>query len=912
VAGAVSSDAGDAKSAENASELQLTSYATEADDERWFVISTGLVPQTLDGQIRVLESLSSPGALAFNSAFAVGVAASANDADLLCSDLLSLEGISDVVFSVVVETMVRFSPERLRISENSLNRCRNHLQAFTLAAAAGDTGPIAPFTQEFGSRLQPVVRVPDRTGVADFRASLVAAKREFVPLVGPDVFSISQALCDPTMSIRSERMDNIAQFMGEWKLTRSLTCLLLLRLAGPYENEREFLRDRFTTMVKPFFASTQQRMIASLLGLTDRLAPSHKPRSSDYSCKLIWLYHRLDSALRANDPRRVMDAVVDIYCLDTTLIGFLNWDRIYKATRDFAYVDAKTAFITFLMNEDIVRNRFPDVAMATGKGALISDLMSLIDQRKITGSIPALMSRFKELPLAAASALALSALERSNVERLAGSLPRTRHWPRGVLSIDGAHASMARMEALGAAADKGLITRKFAEDAKQQEIDHLRMQSLQGRLRTGRVQIPWEEVEKATQKFADSELPIVRLMNTLASDAEMQDALPKLSDFIAEKITEHLLYGSDVGIDRALSNNLRHGVVVPRFLRAFDDALQTVGRGRSIPAWDEATLEERFGAHSGDLLALRDLVNDQVKDFVEARLTVEADGRFNASLQSAISLALLRSARSQGTRKRLSLQKQVVSAARRQLNHYLADAARELNTTVRDNVIAELRSARSTLRSRPHAAAGTFLDSLETNLHEAFDEVRQWIGVTKTHGDAPPFQLREVVKLHLLSTALFAWDKLKVETRFFRSTADAVITRDDSCQINGKYLEFVQIVVHNVLSNAFKYSGQKLKTVVRIEMFASEDKLLIRCINSISDSRIDEIIRDHAATLAYARGTDADQARRDIKSGFPKIRQVYKSALNSPARFNIPPITSEVRWFVIEISSACPRDFFAS
>ncbi|MFX4697684.1 hypothetical protein ABTB21_19300, partial [Acinetobacter baumannii] len=46
-----------------------------------------------------------------------------------------------------------------------------------------------------------------------------------------------------------------------------------------------------------------------------------------------------------------------------------------------------------------------------------------------------------------------------------------------------------------------------------------------------------------------------------------------MATIIAQRVCELTLFESATSLERALSNNLRHGVVIPRFLKVFTDAI---------------------------------------------------------------------------------------------------------------------------------------------------------------------------------------------------------------------------------------------------------------------------------------------------------------------------------------------------
>jgi len=151
----------------------------------------------------------------------------------------------------------------------------------------------------------------------------------------------------------------------------------------------------------------------------------------------------------------------------------------------------------------------------------------------------------------------------------------------------------------------------------------------------------------------------------------------------------------------------------------------------------------------------------------------------------------------------------------------------------------------------------------------------------------------------LLSTSLAAWNKLRVKILTFYQQDSNMIERE--FLINEKYIGLFQEVVHNLLSNAFKHSGEKLETRVVISLTVTEKNFIISCSNSVKDHKFEEVSRQYGTIVKLAKSRLGKRARDDKLSGFQKIRQACSLALHRQPIFNIQ-LFPKPRRFVIELT----------
>lgn len=686
------------------------------------------------------------------------------------------------------------------------------------------------------------------------------------------------------------------ELAAKWGLDDLVVRLLHLRLVGPYPQEQAFLRGYLPKLSRSI--SGRHASVVEALLAPHPPAKASIGRPVDYFEAVTQLYLAIRVALYRREPSSLIKAVIDLYSLDAALISFLPWDQISRAVGEHIGQNARTAFMTYLMSEDQVRSSFPRVALRFGKGALIADLMSLIDIRGRGDSVSQLLMQVSALPGRASRALTRAILDRPIMERLVSSLPSARS--HRTMRVNEHHRiSLMTINAIRQANLKSLIPLPEVRRRFERELDNLRFDFLQGQFRSGRVRVAWGELKREVADLFAQDLPISAMQ--IGTDAAPTGLVPRLAAYSAKQITAHLLEGSENGINQALSSNLRHGVVLPRYLKAFDDALQAVWPKASMLTWDDGPVHARFGEHGLRILSLRERVSDLVKTFMEVRLTVEKDGAFAAALRERIQLRLISYLASGGSPTSKTLPRTLVAAAQAELRRHLRIAVRGLNEDVRKVINAEIKLVRRQIPQGAKHEIRSYVDSLETCLHQAHDTVREWMALVTRTGASRPFTLSDIVQLHLISATLDARDKLKVA-----STVTVDGTEQPGMEIRGELLGFFEEVVRNLLSNAFKGSGDDLKTQAELRLVVARDRMSIRCTNSINPKQIFSVMENHAATVAKAQKRIAGQAQKDRQSGFQKMRLAYKQAQMQQPVINIPPISPRTARFVIELESALP------
>lgn len=851
-------------------------------DRRYIPVSAAINAHSFRLQEIILKSVADPDDIGLVSALAMGLWSTADKS----IPVSQLEGLPDDEFSIVVETLARFLDDRLPADVQQMAMACSKEFISTFLASIG-------FGQGLTSN-EPLIR-----GFAERGSSLfVRFKRQTLEVLGPDLASAFLFMLDPCLAPTKSQLSSMRELAFDWHLQDAFDAIVLARMARPRPDEEEFFDANLARILDRPRREELANSIAVMRGRAS--APRLRPRRPlPRLHRQARLFARLRFALDNSRVNELLDTIVEIYCFDRGLIKFLDWSRIVVAIRRHRDVTAQSAFVTMLLNDPDVKSLHPRASLGMGRGALIGDLTILL------GTVPAqrhdlsrLLNSIKSLPPLAAKPMAAAVLARPIVERLAAALTTKGNWFTGI--NDNAYTSMLRMTALKAAESRRLLSPEHVNKEIDAEVGQLRFDYFQNRMRGGRVRIPWPAVKKATGQLLEQTAAHGLVDATISDQIAQQEAVPRLAQFLARKITDYVLYDGPSSVDHALSDNLRHGIVVPRFLRAFDDALQTITRRRGLSVWEEQQLTQVLGKDADRILKYREVVADIIKTFVDGDLTVKHGGELDRALFEEISNALttyLQSPPRKGGRRPETL---ISSSAQRRTRSALKDASKRLSEDIRRNIFAEMKLLRRSCKKTSTASTSSFLDSLDSNLHEAFDEVRQWIGMVDHSQENPAFLIREVVNLELLSTHLSAFGKLKVKLEATAVLPDGTVS--ERFTIDGRYLELFESIVHNLLSNAFSHSGDELRTAIDIRFRIEPDHIFVRVENGVSPKKIDEVVTNYRSTVTLAHKRVGAEVRQDKQSGFQKIRSAFSKAFKSELKINIPPPSEKNKLFVVELT----------
>lgn len=860
-------------------------------DIRWLAVSASAHASSLAAQTRQLQMLAPASELGFSTCYAMGALFTGE-----APPPEQLEAASDEDYSVLVESCMRAG---LLEGDPALPEVRRRSADFIRTVRPSAPLRSAPPGAKIAYRFRRFGDTHPPRSISDLKGYLSAVKRSSVHLIGPDVVSALQALIDPSRKLTAVQLDLAFALFRDWNLRPAAYSLLFLRLLGAYPEEKDYVAAQFDKII-----DTLSSTAAATLGRL--IAGQPKPRAAwedlrGFDSALLATLERVGFGLLSNSAIDTQCAIVDLFCLDATFVEFLPWSRILDVVDVASDISLEALFTTMLMRSKAVQSLSPRVAVAVGTGAFIGDLTQFVlADRK--SDILGMFGRLKSLPEAAARELTLAILEPQVFDKLVGAFAGRPALGEMISAGDNVH--LMRVDAIHHARRRSLISRRYAEAQLAEEAARAKLHHLENSMLSGRVRIPWDSIRKAT-KIQMEGLPLELIGSRDASTAE-DEVVDRAAAFIAAGVCQQILFDSPVSINQALSNNLRHGIVVPRILRAFSDALQFLEPSRrQVPEWEEQSLAVHFGDDASAVIRMREYANAVLNEFQDDRLKVVVGGSVETELRARIETIsrdfLRKPAQVAEFDRAISDETEAV------VRGYLAEAGGTLATSVLDDILQRLRETRSTTNADSRSTIQAYLESLETNLHNAVEEVRRWIAIAEPD-EAVPFTFDELVNLELRTAVLSNWRRLKVTSQCEDHRTENVPS--SPLQITGLYFGLFQEIVHNLISNSYKYSGLSFRTNIKLTLTYTPKEMIIRCLNDVAPSRLDEIFENFHATVLCARSTVTKNADKDRLSGFLKIRRAFASAMDRNVTINILPLSERRRRFGVEIILRNPPEIW--
>jgi hypothetical protein len=576
------------------------------------------------------------------------------------------------------------------------------------------------------------------------------------------------------------------------------------------------------------------------------------------------------------------------------------------------------------MSSPVVAKRFRPVAIKRGRGQLVADLSSFVlrlrlgtDQSPLRASSAAdrpaaptpvrgsranneFIRRVRALPRQARFRVMEEVLDKGMIERIAFAFPTSFSLVAKELPRVDNHASILRLELANLARREQVLDPALAARIIEEETQFLRMHKFHTFFRNGRIKVDWDHLTYTIAAATEDQFEFI-LFGRSQSNLH-PSVLQHVVSLFAEEVSDILLFNSESSLDQALSNNLRHGVVVPRFVRAFNEAMADATDPHSQLSDLKDAATSTFGPHAKHIRELHDSTIQMINGFKDQWLAIDKNGGFYSSTKEMIAAMLTEVEGANRKIQSWQLATLIVDRFQRSASTFLQQAHSALNGAIKQAVLAQLASARLLCNKRPSSRTTSFLDSLATNIDAAFVEVTGWCNLIKIKTDTEDFSLEDLLQFEAMSLIFSDIKKLRVRFSSYQRKGTHLSLLPRSHKINGAYFEPVQEIVHNLISSAFKHSGLDMNTVIEFSTIADDETLIFRCVNSYADKLAIRISEDHPRILDLVSSSKSDQASKDSLSGFQKIRNVCGRVFGRKVLINVPPLSPKSRRFIVEIA----------
>jgi hypothetical protein len=821
---------------------------------------------------------------------------------------LELAQISDSDYSLIAHPALFDSPA----SENLALQIRRQIRSFLKARdirPAHSAKTVTAYLSSFGMQ---VGQIGD---LHTLSTELHSFRQRYWPIVGSDVLSGLLALCDPTYDLTASQLERCAWMAEQWQLDNLLFKLVLLRALGGYQAELQFIRKHQNYLGQRDIQSVQTciRYLLDPAASTPSELNYKLAKSTDFVNNLILSFVNVGLATRNKTLEPLKEHIVNLYSIDPLAPAFLDWGKIHAAfDLPSSESDPSTILIKSLMSTPVVAKRFRAVAIKRGRGQIVADLSSFVLRLRLASeqapstaarasrSNNEFVRRVRALPRQARFKVMEEVLDKGMAERIAFAFPTsfsllTKELPR----VDN-HASILRLELANLARREKAIDPTFAAKIIEEETQFLRMHRFHTFFRDGRIKVDWDHLTHNIAGAIEGQFDFI-LFGKSQTDLH-PSILRNVVLLFSEEVSDILLFGSESSLDQALSNNLRHGVVVPRFVRAFNEAMADVADPHSALRDFKDAATTIFESHAKHIWHLHDSVIRMINDFKDYWLAIDKQGEFYLSAKEMISKTLTELESANRRIQTGQLAALIVERFQQNADKFLQQARGALDVTIKPAVAEHIATTRLRCNETPSSRTTSFLDSLAIHIEEAFVEVNGWCNLIKVKTDAEDFSLEDLLQFEAMSLIFSDFKKLHVRFSSFQRKGAHLHRLPRSHKINGAYFEPVQEIVHNLISNAFKHSGLDMNTDIEFSTIADDETLIFRCVNSYSEKVASQISDAHPRTLALVISSKTDHASKDTLSGFKKIRNVCSRVFAREVLINIPLLSSKSRRFIVEIA----------
>jgi len=569
--------------------------------------------------------------------------------------------------------------------------------------------------------------------LTDLSNALHGLKQIYWPLFGADVFSFMQLLVDPFSELIEDQIGACMKLCELWGFGAIANRMMILRAVNGYRPEKEYTLAHLKTILG------QARLPDSIVTFVEAAITASQPAREyiklqyrDHLVRLLCCSLNVAVACGKKDIETLKRILPSIYVSDPSFPYFLNWLHIHRSfPLPSSVADPHTMFIKSLMGSAGVARRFQLVAISRGTGALTADLTSYIERlRKRPGTVQArtqlrrqrrprnearsFVRKFAVLPPAARAKLIEQILEKEMIERIAFAFPLAQQEAASLPRGDG-HASLLRIELTRLAAEQKIITSEIAGQIIKDETDVLRMLRFEKLFQTGRIRIDWKYLENEFQAVIDNEFGFLfRGSWPSLNLPDEEEVLKVLGMLLSERLAELALFESRTSLEQMLSNNLRHGVLVPRGVRAFSDALAKDARrrGRVTDVSDAAYVSEHGRVAGTEFLRLRDYVQRRMQRFQDHWLRIELGGEAHKSLITAFAEIVISYCKQADAANPNSPAFALVEKYREIALRLLKEAQMHFITSVREEVFSEIHQCRTRLSASSESQAIGFVGSV--------------------------------------------------------------------------------------------------------------------------------------------------------------------------------------------------------
>ncbi|HAQ81443.1 MAG: hypothetical protein CFE30_25505 [Bradyrhizobium sp. PARBB1] len=749
--------------------------------------------------------------------------------------------------------------------------------------------------------------------LAQLSDAFYALKQLKWPLFGSDLLVLLQALSDSTWSLSLKQLEILVPIAGVWRLKTIVSRLIVLRSVNNFSGESEyFKRHSDEVLIESKLPNHLKAYIARGLSDGDFFRRAKRYITDPIEGSIVFSL-QFYSYLERQEFNKLLILVRDQYERDPASLAFINWDMFHElAPVGWGQQYLLNILLSVILLSPQIISRFESVEFSYGEGFVTNQLINYVNYLKSHNQGLAQFARsISNMREKARGVVAAFVLQKSVIEVYAYAF---RDKPVGSkLNIPMADLEVchARMRLAYLFRESETLPADYCDRIIAEESAFRKMYRFQAVFRSSRIRIDWKYLEMEIADTIDADFGFLfRTIRVVGAPATGSTA-DIMATIIAQRVCELTLFESATSLERALSNNLRHGVVIPRFLKVFTDAIsnQTSSKplsGQTNRAWYEAT----FALGGSRLFKLEDEIISLIGDYQEEWLKVNRDGRFYQELVQAVATLIIKHIAKGHNFRFDDLVGQLIELQKRAISDILGASRNHLVGEIRPLIEKLVGVANVDIRPLNDIGSSEFLDSLTINLHNAFNQVSGWISLVDfEESRLIEFEIGDLIDEE--SNTFIISDRSKARIKFEcvdRRSNRPIRIKD--IKVSGRAFELFDQIIHNGLSNARKRSVLRNDTEILIRVTRDVSDLTIWIGNNFAKGQLGAMRKHQArAKKIVTRATRPrkSKGKRRVNSykeggyGFLKVIDACERLLKVPPVFNFPIISAEDGQFIVEI-----------
>jgi hypothetical protein len=820
----------------------------------------------------------------------------------------AIEGLSDVDFSLANATLLA----RVLANERKLFRFVKR-RSKDLLDRAGIQRPescrdLSSFVKIFGlaTDIQSIVQISE---------AFYALKQIAWYLFGSDVLVFMQGLADPNSSFEMDQLSILSRVTTFWSLDTISSRLIVLRSVNGFMNER-----RFTEQNSFPIASHANLPVHIVSAIKDAKIPPDAIRkdyvnSSDPIESAILFSVQFYRLLDRGEMNKLLFLVRDQHERDSGALAFLDWDHFHdKAPVDWGQNYLLNILLSVVLLSPNIEARFESIEYSYGEGFVTNQIINYVNYLKQQKQgIYHFARNIANMGQRARAAIAAFVLQKSVIEVYAFAFRDKPLASKLSIPIADLEVCHARIRLAYLFRESGTLAAEYCDRIMAEESAFRKMCRFQEVFRNSRIRIDWNYLGAEIGETLDDDFGFF-FRSLRRKDSSTTGAVAEIiAKIVAQRICQLTLFDSATSLERSLSNNLRHGVVVPRFLRVFTDAIsgQISARpltGRTNRGWYEAT----FRNGGAKLFDLEETVIFLIENYQDRWLKVDKDGDFLDDLTNRVASAILKNISKGPSFSIRELITEMIEIQKSAISNILLSSRDALIGSVKSDVEKSLSIINIDVRPLDDRGSSEFLDSLGINLEEAFQQVAGWISLVNfEHSGSMEFDLGDLIDEESNTFIISDRTKSKIKYECYeRKIGRWRKIRD--IRISGRAFDLFDQLVHNLLSNARKRSGLRNETAILVKVYREEEDLVFWCGNDFAKGQLKEMRKHQTRAKKLVSETMISggdkrkkkpqrQTHKEGGYGFLKIIDTSERILGSAPSFNFPPLNSDDSQFIVEI-----------